>query len=201
MPPPPVDLKKVGELFEETLAAIRDGTPDNEALEPQALAWLKDARYKIMRQVEASYYKLARSRDAPLSQPIWVNPSRSLYLRTDPIPTILIPYVHLFSANLVTLMKDCGFQDCSPVDSMNQLSLVIRFPIRPRVAQDPPVLPEILHVEDEFSGMAEGGCKPINGGFSATDFGRLLISARGEGTDGNGDEDGVGNPSNPSPNS
>lgn len=77
------------------------------------------------------------------------------------------------------------------------IALSIRFPIRPRVAQDPPVLPEILNVDDEFSGTADGDHDPPSHGFSATDFGRLLISARGQGADGNGD-DVVDGPASPS---
>jgi hypothetical protein len=55
MPPRnPVDLKQVGKLFEDTLAAIRDDAPDIDTLEQQAIAWLKAARYKIMREIETA---------------------------------------------------------------------------------------------------------------------------------------------------
>ncbi|KAJ7681352.1 hypothetical protein B0H17DRAFT_1333741 [Mycena rosella] len=174
----PVDLKKVGQLFDETITAIRDGTPDTNGLEPQAIAWLKDARYKVMRKTEASYYELFKARDAPLLQPRWVNPSKKLYVSTEEIPTILLPYSQLFADNLVTLLKDCGFQIFGTVlNSIDpKVFLSIRFPLRPRV--EPPALPKILRVEDEFSGAAgaEGS------GFSASKFGQLLIGARGQDT-------------------
>ena len=48
------DLKQVGKLFNDTIAAIRDDTPDLDALEPQAIEWLKKARYQLMRDVEQS---------------------------------------------------------------------------------------------------------------------------------------------------
>jgi hypothetical protein len=46
------DLKQVGQLFNTIVSAIRDDTPDIDALEPQAIEWLKSARYKLMRDVE-----------------------------------------------------------------------------------------------------------------------------------------------------
>ena len=49
------DLKQVGALFNDTIAAIRDETPTVEELEPQAIEWLKGARYKIMRELESKY--------------------------------------------------------------------------------------------------------------------------------------------------
>jgi hypothetical protein len=49
---PAFDLKQVGKLFNDTVSAIRDDTPDMDALEPQAIEWLKSARYKLMRDVE-----------------------------------------------------------------------------------------------------------------------------------------------------
>ncbi|KAJ6514729.1 hypothetical protein DFH09DRAFT_1431530 [Mycena vulgaris] len=180
----PCDLKKVGRLFDETLAAIRDST-DTEALEPLAIAWLKDARYKCMRQVEASYYELARSRDTPLSLPTWVDPSQFLFLETGAIPTILLPYFTLFSENLVKLMKSCGFHTCDSIQTGSGILLTIKFPTRPRVAPgSTSTLPKILDVEDEFSGMEEGVAQEDHkqgvGRFGATDFGRLLMDARSE---------------------
>ncbi|KAJ7681356.1 hypothetical protein B0H17DRAFT_1205886 [Mycena rosella] len=188
----PVDLKKVGQLFDETMNAIRDGTPDTNDLEPQAIAWLKDARYKVMRKIEARYVAL----DAPLFQPGWVNPSKKLLVVSDQIPIVLLPYSQLFTDNLVTLLKDCGFQVSGDVIdyTCSLVFLSIRFPLRPRVTQEHPALPKILRVEDEFSGAAgaEGN------GFSASKFGQLLIGARGqdtgneaEATDSAGEDDGV----------
>jgi hypothetical protein len=53
MPPRRVDLKQVGKLFKETLAEMRGVAQDFDTLEPQAIAWLREARHKVMRQIEA----------------------------------------------------------------------------------------------------------------------------------------------------
>ncbi|KAJ7143862.1 hypothetical protein C8R44DRAFT_973685 [Mycena epipterygia] len=187
MPPrQPVDLKKVGKLFAETLATIRDNNPDKEGLEPQAIEWLKAQRYNIMRQIEASYYQLDRSRDTPLSQPSWVNPSQPLYVITAPIPGVLKSYEPAFVENLATLMKDCGFQNSSTRDSLGLgICVTIYFPAGPRVAApNPPAAPQRLLVEDEFSRMAgknsQGDRKPSVSAFAATDFARLLEGTREE---------------------
>jgi hypothetical protein len=47
-----VDLKLVGQVFADILAAVRED--DVADLEPQAIEYLKAARYKIMRQIEAA---------------------------------------------------------------------------------------------------------------------------------------------------
>lgn len=52
MATPPVDLKQVGQLFNVAIASIRDNTPSIEALEPQAIAWLKESRYKLICEIE-----------------------------------------------------------------------------------------------------------------------------------------------------
>jgi hypothetical protein len=49
------DLNQVAKLFNDIIAVTRDETPDIAALEPQAVAWLKDARNKLMRDIEAAY--------------------------------------------------------------------------------------------------------------------------------------------------
>jgi hypothetical protein len=122
-PEQPFDLNQVVKLFNHTLAAIRNNTPSNEAPEPQAIAWLKDARYKLMRDIEAayvrrngfvfflilvhSYYKLERSRHAPLSQPEWaVDPSKRLYLFTPDLPIVLELYRGAIVENLLRLLRD-----------------------------------------------------------------------------------------------
>ncbi|KAJ7192791.1 hypothetical protein GGX14DRAFT_577788 [Mycena pura] len=126
----------------KTPAAIRDEAPTVEALEPQAIDWLKAARYNVMRQLEASYYQLEQTRNTPASQPAYVDPTQSLQLTTDPVPKSLSP----------TAEYRC--------------------------------LPQFLHVEDEFSRPVRGGSqkddKAAVGTFTATNFGRLLIDARGE---------------------
>ncbi|KAJ7136813.1 hypothetical protein C8R44DRAFT_767927 [Mycena epipterygia] len=193
MPPrQPVDLKKVGKLFSDTIAAVRDDNPNNDALEPQAKAWLKAARYKLMRQIEASYYELDRARNTPLLQPAWINPSSGLYLSTDRIPTMLAAYIPAFHKNLATLVNDCGFHNCAVYSGTNTISLTISFPVPQRVeGPAPPAAPDTLDVEDEFSRMARGegaaphgDRKPSVGAFAATDFARLLGDARGEGASG-----------------
>ncbi|KAJ7463162.1 hypothetical protein FB451DRAFT_1265788 [Mycena latifolia] len=183
--PDPFDLKKVGKLFDEALRMIRDNPLDTDTLEPQAIAWLKDARYNVMRKIEASYYELERSRDSPLCLPAWVDPTTPLYISTDKIPTTLRPYNALFTANLLKLLKDCGFQSCSAVlDLLHGVTLMIYFPHPPGQTRNPLVLPETLDVEDDFARMAQGAGRgdgsPGVGGFAATDFGRLLMGARGE---------------------
>jgi hypothetical protein len=48
-------LNQVAKLFNDIIAVTRDETPDIATLEPQAVAWLKDARNKLMRDIEAAY--------------------------------------------------------------------------------------------------------------------------------------------------
>jgi hypothetical protein len=53
MPPTTgADLKQVAKQFNDALYVIREDAPGIEALEPQAIAWLKDARYTIMCKLE-----------------------------------------------------------------------------------------------------------------------------------------------------
>ncbi|KAJ7154907.1 hypothetical protein C8R43DRAFT_1126292 [Mycena crocata] len=177
----PVDLGQVGKLFNDTLAVIRDETPQMDALIlPEAIVWLKDARYKMMREIEASYYKLELSRRAPLTQPIWVDPSKELLILTPKIPTVLTPFGDSFTNNLLALLKTCGFQHCSGFFSCSDILLAIRFPAQLGPANPP--IPRNLHVEDEFS-------QPMrNTRFSASNFARLLLDARG-GTAGGSSEE------------
>ncbi|KAJ7261468.1 hypothetical protein C8J57DRAFT_1719706 [Mycena rebaudengoi] len=188
MPPRnPVDLKQVGKLFEDTLAAIRDDAPDIDTLEPQAIAWLKASRYKIMREIETAYYTLERSRDTPLSHPQWVDPSGSIFISTDYIPVPLYPFKKEFCTNVASLMNDCGFSNCTVSSIMPTfISVQIAFPFRPQVAAHPgpAAVPRPLPVEDEFSRMGDGAPagdrKPCVGGFAATDFVHLLVDARAD---------------------
>ncbi|KAJ7099748.1 hypothetical protein C8R44DRAFT_988592 [Mycena epipterygia] len=183
METPPVDLKQVGQLFNVAIASIRDDTPTLEALEPQAIAWLKEARYKLMCKIEQSYYQLERSRNSVALRPSWVDPSRSLIISTANIPTVLLPFTTIFCGNLSNLMKDCGF-NCDAFGSSSDILVAIQFPTPQRVAADSrPIVPQTLLVEDQFSripaGAEEGGTRRI-GAFFAADFGRLLVDARGE---------------------
>ncbi|KAJ7237866.1 hypothetical protein C8J57DRAFT_1374913 [Mycena rebaudengoi] len=169
-------MKQVGQLFDETLAAIRDNAPGIDALEPEAIAWLKSARYEIMRGIESAYYEVDRS----------LNPSSSLFLTTGPVPTLLYPYGNVFRDNLATLIQDCGFSKSSVSNNMTFISVRIYFPVLQRVAaEQPPAAPRVLHVEDEFSRM---GGEVAQGGFSATAFGRLLTDARREDSEENDNE-------------
>ncbi|KAJ7463184.1 hypothetical protein FB451DRAFT_1370688, partial [Mycena latifolia] len=138
MPPrKPVDLKQVGRLFKDTLAEIRDSNPQVDALEPEAIEWLKGARYKIMRQIEAAYYKLERTRDTPSAQPEWVNPTYALSLFTDPAPMPLYPYMPAFRDNIATLMHDCGFENCQTSSLPSSVFVQISFPAAAPAAAAP----------------------------------------------------------------
>ncbi|KAJ7192790.1 hypothetical protein GGX14DRAFT_593810 [Mycena pura] len=180
--PPKIDLKKVGQLYKDTIAAIRDEAPTVEALEPQAIDWLKAARYNVMRQLEASYYQLKQTRANPANQPAYVDPRQSLQLNTDPVPKLLSPYCTAFQNNLRGLMTDCGFQNCTVSQLYPEWAIYICINFPTLLLPPPP--PQTLHVEDEFSRPARGGSqkddKAAVGTFTATNFGRLLMDARGE---------------------
>ncbi|KAJ6535487.1 hypothetical protein B0H19DRAFT_1079965 [Mycena capillaripes] len=185
------DLKQVGKLFDDTITAIRVETPDMAALEPQAIEWLKAARYRLMRDIEEAYYKLQSSRHEPLLQPAWaVDPSQTLFLMTNEIPRVLHPFRGAIGDNLFTLLKECGFQHSTRSDDDRGIYFWIRFPAR---VTAPKTAPRTLYIEDEFSRRAEeeGGAKSSNdgGGFAASDFGRLLIDARGESAGGGSSSD------------
>ncbi|KAJ7660253.1 hypothetical protein DFH06DRAFT_1472319 [Mycena polygramma] len=188
------DLKQVGKLFDDTVSAIREDTPDMATLEPQALEWLKAARYKLMRDIESAYYKLQRSRNTPLEQPAWaVDPSQKLFLETAQLPTVLLPFLCAIESNLLALLKDCGFHHCTSYTDRDGVAFWIRFPeqLAPAGAKKKPS--QTLYVQDEFSqrreeGEGKRGNAP--GPFSASEFGRLLIDARGENDTGNPGEDG-----------
>ncbi|KAJ7913149.1 hypothetical protein B0H13DRAFT_2326545 [Mycena leptocephala] len=156
MPPraKPFDLKNVAKLFNDTIAAIRDDTPDFKALEPQAIEWLKAARYKLMRDLEQEYYKLDRARDTPMSQPAWaLDPAKAIHLQPAPLPTVLQAYRPVIRDNILTLLKDCGFTHCSsPALDPGWMFFQIRFPAQVAAAPPPP-----LYVKDEFSRLAKGG--------------------------------------------
>ncbi|KAJ7035786.1 hypothetical protein C8F04DRAFT_1394590 [Mycena alexandri] len=182
MPPPArPDLKQVAKLFNDTIAAVRDEAPSIEALEPQAIEWVKSARHNIMRQLEAAFYSLERTRDQPLNQPQWaLDPAQNLVLTTHQIPTLLSLYTQVMGDNLFALIKDCAFDNCTPHISLygkqGHISFSINFPAQLAAAPaQAPLRP--LVIEDEFS-------RPVAGqpriGFGATNFARLLIDARGE---------------------
>ncbi|KAJ7929714.1 hypothetical protein B0H13DRAFT_1963705 [Mycena leptocephala] len=194
MPPraKPFDLKNVAKLFNDTIAAIRDDTPDFKALEPQAIEWLKAARYKLMRDLEQEYYKLERARDTPMSQPAWaLDPAQAIFLQPVPLPTVLNAYRPAIRENLLTLLKDCGFNHCSsPALDPSWMFFQIHFPAQVAAAPPPPQQPPPLYVKDEFSRLAKGGAvksRPGVGGFSGSNFARLLTDARGENGNGAGD--------------
>ncbi|KAJ7263954.1 hypothetical protein C8J57DRAFT_1231134 [Mycena rebaudengoi] len=181
MPPTTgVDLKQVGKLFNDTISALRDDAPGIEALEPEAIEWLKGARYKVMRRLEAAYYELESSRDNPLLRPDWIDPAQKLYVFTDNIPIVLRPYTEAFRRNLLGLMHDCDFTSCTvhPGGFGTNITILISFPARlSATAHSGPAATRALLVEDEFSSMPEGD---PHGNFSATRFARLLGDMRGE---------------------
>ncbi|KAJ7354521.1 hypothetical protein DFH08DRAFT_933983 [Mycena albidolilacea] len=181
---PAFDLKQVGKLFNDTVSAIRDDTPDMDALEPQAIAWLKSARYKLMRDVEEAYYELERTRDTPMEQPAWaLDPAESLYLRAQ-LPPLLEPFRTAITQNLEILLRDCGFQVRAAYPSLGWVAFTIHFPAQ---LAAPPQALRTLHVEDDFSARPAGrggggGRKRKKGGagsFAAGNSARLLIEARG----------------------
>ncbi|KAJ6545691.1 hypothetical protein B0H19DRAFT_286783 [Mycena capillaripes] len=183
-PRPSFDLKAVGKLFNDTLTAIRDDTPDIEGLKPQAIEWLKAARYKLMSDIESAYYELERSRDTPLSRPQWVNPTQALHLSTVKVPLILEPYRVAFNNNLCELLRECGFQHLTAGHCvLGGIFLCIYFPAQvaaTAAAAHEQEAPRTLHIEDEFSRAVNGTGRA--GTLAATNFGRLLVHARGEST-------------------
>ncbi|KAJ6474504.1 hypothetical protein C8R47DRAFT_1294206 [Mycena vitilis] len=186
------DLKSVGKLFNDTystLAAIRDDVPTTEALKPEAIVWLKAARYKVMRDIESAYYELEASRNAPLRRPAWVNPQAALFLYTAGVPTMLEAYRPTFKDNLEKLLRSCGFCPAMGNDGVgSSIYINISFPaqlaVPPRNPGQPTAPPQ-LDIEDEFSNFAKGGQ------FSASKFGQLLVDARGDGADGGGSTSGA----------
>ncbi|KAJ7928652.1 hypothetical protein B0H13DRAFT_2311260 [Mycena leptocephala] len=177
-----IDLKAVGKIFHDTMAAIQNDTPTIGGLKPQAVEWLKAARYKLMHNIEMSYYQLEQSRNTPLTRPPWMSSGQPLYLQTNTIPELLNPYKAAFCANLGELLKASGFEHNTVSDTVysNAIYIAINFPaqavaVAARQAQE---APKTLHVEDEFSRAAKGkGRAEI---FAQSKLGRLLIDARGE---------------------
>ncbi|KAJ7799154.1 hypothetical protein B0H13DRAFT_2166787 [Mycena leptocephala] len=128
MPPraKPFDLKNVAKLFNDTIAAIRDNTPDFKALEPQTI-------YPTL------------------------------------LPTVLQAYRPAIRENLLTLLKDCGFNHCSsPALDPSRMFFEIRFPAQVAAAPLPPQHPP----------LCTGAVKPRLGGFSASNLACLLTDAR-----------------------
>ncbi|KAJ6582594.1 hypothetical protein DFH09DRAFT_1360433 [Mycena vulgaris] len=171
--PTPVDLKQVGKLFKDTLAAMRGDGLDVKELEPQAIASLKAARCKIMLQIKDAFY-----------------PAYPLYAFTvsDPVPVVLRQYQDAFRNNIAALMLECAFESCTTAYTLNAiLCVTITFPAPPPriAAPQTPDAPQTLDVDDEFSRMAGGANRAARshsvGAFAATDFARLLGTARGQG--------------------
>ncbi|KAJ6471121.1 hypothetical protein C8R47DRAFT_749161 [Mycena vitilis] len=113
MQQPPPESSQVGKLFTDTLASIRANTPDVEVLELQANEWLKEARSKLLKEVEDAYYKVQHAQNSPESLPAWaLDPSEDLFLQTDRLPAMLKPYHQQMCNALVRFLKDCGFERC-----------------------------------------------------------------------------------------
>ena len=49
----PPDMKQISGLFNDCIETIRNEKYDN--LEQMAIDWLRDARYQLMRKIEAEY--------------------------------------------------------------------------------------------------------------------------------------------------
>ncbi|KAJ7141652.1 hypothetical protein C8R46DRAFT_1046864 [Mycena filopes] len=177
MTTPPFDLEQVGRLFNDTIAVLRDDTSD---VEPEAMAWLKAARYTLMRGLEKEYYALERSRTEPLKRPGWaLDPACQLILETDGFPALLAPHRTAIQANLLALMSACGFHHCVVVNTARPMLLVITFPAQLTAGPQSGTSASprgALKVQDEFSRM--GGEEARNGGFSASRFAQLLTETR-----------------------
>ncbi|KAF7376668.1 hypothetical protein MSAN_00083700 [Mycena sanguinolenta] len=157
--PDAFDLQQIGKLFDDAIAAIRNGTPDMDALKPQAVGWLKGARYQLIRDVEEAYYELEQACDKPLLLPPWVvEPVKKLRLFTEDVPAVLEPFKSAMGGNLNNLLKDCGFQSRYGTYS-GGIWLEIHFPTQ-HTAQNAKA-PRSLHVEDEFSSQTATGVNPF----------------------------------------
>ncbi|KAJ7035787.1 hypothetical protein C8F04DRAFT_1341761 [Mycena alexandri] len=172
--PAPFDLQQVAKLFNDTIAIIRDDRPD---VEPQASAWLKSARYKLMRDLEKRYYELDRSRAQPLLRPDWaLDPRKELLLWTENLPAVLDSYKEPIRENLRTLFRDCGFHHCR-ITCDRQFYIQIAFPAQ-LTAGSPAPSSSPLHVEDAFSRFGVDG-EGRASAFSGTSFAQLLLETRG----------------------
>jgi hypothetical protein len=111
-----------------------------------------------------------------------LDPAQAIFLQPVPLPTVLNAYGPAIRDNLLKLLKDCGFNHCSsPALDSSWMFFQIHFPTQ--VAAAPPPPPQTLYVKDEFARLAKGGGgkpRPGVGGFSASNFARLLTDARGE---------------------
>jgi hypothetical protein len=117
-----------------------------------------------------------------MSQPAWaLDPAQAIYLQPAPLPTVLQAYHPAIRDNILTLLNDCSFTHCSsPALDPGWMFFQIHFPAHPPA----------LYVKDEFSRLAKGGAvksRPGVGGFSGSNFARLLTDARGENGNGAGD--------------
>ncbi|KAK7001355.1 hypothetical protein R3P38DRAFT_3048694 [Favolaschia claudopus] len=191
--PATFDLKQVGKLFNDTIAAIRDDTPDLDALEPQAIEWLKAARYQLMRDIEQQYYSLERTRDTPTSQPAWaVDPTQKLYLDTKALPPVLSPFRTTITHNLTGLLTACGFQATGfGFYGSPYISIQISFPAQLAATGAQPQAQRTLHIDDEFScaGGKGGKRKRIGSGpFTAGNFARLMIENNDAAASGNSEK-------------
>ncbi|KAJ7252128.1 hypothetical protein B0H12DRAFT_626044 [Mycena haematopus] len=177
MPATDFDLNQVGKLFDDAIAAIRDGAPARNAMEPQALRWLKAARHKLMRELQQIYYQLEGTHMNTGSHPSWaVDPAQPLSLFIG-VPAVLEPYRSVMGDNLNSLLKDCGFQSRLSCSTAGKIWFYINFPTQVATAPAPQV-PGTLHVEDEFSTQTKPGAVAEN------PFARLITTARASASDG-----------------
>ncbi|KAJ7261519.1 hypothetical protein C8J57DRAFT_1514045 [Mycena rebaudengoi] len=178
MPPRRLDLKQVGKLFKDTLAEMVNVAQDFDTLEPVAIEWLRAARLKMMRQIEARRLDNARKQ---FRVPDWVDPGRGLIVLSDVVAQPLRPYVPAFCDNLRELLTACDFSTFSVTFERYffMIMVSITFPAQQRIAAHAHgAAAAKLYVDDEFARMAEGTAqqdrKPGAGAFSATNFARLL---------------------------
>ncbi|KIM89329.1 hypothetical protein PILCRDRAFT_813260 [Piloderma croceum F 1598] len=160
----PLDMKQIAGLFNDCIETIRNEKHNN--LEQMAIDWLRDARYKLMRDIETEYYKLAASIANPTQQQGWaLYPHDKLTIHTIRYASILRLYATAITNNIQELMDTCGFN--STVTAINAseygfCSVDIKFPARLRNED----IPRTLRVKDSIDTAV------------ASSFARLIIDGK-----------------------
>ena len=181
-------MKQIAGLFNDCIETIRNENYDN--LEQMAIDWLKDARYQLMRKIEAEYetlilstpncgahsflfigryYKLAASRKNPTQQRSWaLNSHEHLSVLTISHPPILRPYATAIRNNIKALMDGCGFHSTVSTlgfsDHGDSYAVHIHFPDRLTDARNKRI-PRTLLVKDAIdTTVASNFARLIEGG-------------------------------------
>ncbi|KAI5480694.1 hypothetical protein MNV49_007621 [Pseudohyphozyma bogoriensis] len=107
----PIDpeFPHVAALFAEVVESIR--SQSHEHLDAQATEWLRMAGRDMLKQLEAEFYQLAKSRDEPHLQPAWaLSSKRELTIFSPDLPSLLYPYSSALGEALLELFINCGFR-------------------------------------------------------------------------------------------